>query len=91
MITAASSEWVLLSVVYHHVLARSPSPEAAKIAIANAWTNGQLRWRCTLREIKRRYPLSSPFAIKIAFESTPFYDTPSPFPVTAQDCVFTIL
>ena len=52
MITAASSEWVLLSAVYHHVLARNPSPEAAKLAIVSAWRNCQLRLRCTLREIK---------------------------------------
>jgi hypothetical protein len=52
VITSASPEWVLLSAVYHHVFALSPSPEAAKIAIATARKNKQLRLRCTLRELK---------------------------------------
>ena len=52
MITPASPEWVLLSAVYHHVLAQSASPEAAQIDIATAHRNGQLRWRCTLGEHK---------------------------------------
>ena len=52
MITPASPEWVLLNAVYHHVLAQSASPEAAKIDIATAHQNGRLRWRCTLREYK---------------------------------------
>ena len=43
---------MLLSAVYHHVLAQSPSPKAAEIAILAARKNGQLRWRCTLRELK---------------------------------------
>ena len=42
MITAASSEWVLLSAVYHHVLARNPSPEAAKLAIVSAWRKSSI-------------------------------------------------
>jgi hypothetical protein len=52
MITPASPEWVLLNAVYHHVLAQRASPEAAQIEIATAHQNGQLRWRCTLREYK---------------------------------------
>ena len=52
MITLASSEWVLLNAVYHHVLAQRASPEAAQIEIATAHQNGQLRWRCTFREYK---------------------------------------
>ena len=54
MITAASAEWILLSVIYHYVLARSPSPEAAKLAISEARRNGQLRLRAELREHKAR-------------------------------------
>jgi hypothetical protein len=54
LITAASAEWVLLSVIYHYVLARSPSPEAAKIAISEARRNGQLRLRAELREHRAR-------------------------------------
>src|SRR5215831_13260460 len=54
LVTAASAEWVLLSVIYHYVLARSPSPEAAKIAISEARRNGQLRLRAELREHKAR-------------------------------------
>jgi hypothetical protein len=50
LITTANAEWVLLSVIYHYVLAQSPSPEAAKIAISNAWENGQLRLRAEVRE-----------------------------------------
>jgi hypothetical protein len=50
LITTASDDWVLLSVVYHYVLAQSPSPEAAKITIATARRNGQLRLRAELRE-----------------------------------------
>jgi hypothetical protein len=54
LITTASAEWVLLSVIYHYVLAQSPSPEAAKIAISDAWRNGQLRLRAELREHEAR-------------------------------------
>jgi hypothetical protein len=50
--TLASEEWLSLTTVYRHVLANSPSPEAAKIAITTARKNGQLRMRCTLRELK---------------------------------------
>ena len=50
LITAGSAEWVLLSVVYHYVLAQSPSPEAAKITVLTAWANGQLRLRAEVRE-----------------------------------------
>jgi hypothetical protein len=51
---ADHSEWRLLSEVYHHVLKRSPSPEAAKIAINDEYRSGKLRLRCTLREHKAR-------------------------------------
>jgi hypothetical protein len=54
LITTASAEWVLLSVIYHYVLAQSPSPEAAKIAISDAWRNGHLRLRAELREHEAR-------------------------------------
>jgi hypothetical protein len=50
LITVDSAEWVLLSVVYHYVLARSPSPGSAKIVISTAWSNGQLRLRGEERE-----------------------------------------
>ena len=40
-----STEWLLLRDIYHYVLTRSPSPEAAKLSIANARKNGQLRLR----------------------------------------------
>jgi hypothetical protein len=53
-ITTASAEWVLLSIVYHYVLAQSPSPEAAKIAISMARRNGQLRLRAEVREHEAR-------------------------------------
>jgi len=52
MITLESAEWVLLSEVYHHVLAQSPSPESAKMAISTARKNGRLRLRAELREHK---------------------------------------
>jgi hypothetical protein len=45
MITTDCPEWVLLSAIYHHVLKRSPSTERAKIEIASARKNGQLRLR----------------------------------------------
>ena len=51
MITPAHAEWVSLRETYHHVLAQSPSPRAADIAIMIARKNG-LRLRCTLREHK---------------------------------------
>jgi hypothetical protein len=54
LITTASAEWVLLRVIYHYVLAQSPSPEAAKIAISEAQRNGQLRLRAEQREHKAR-------------------------------------
>ena len=43
------TEWVPLSAIYHHVLARYPSPEAAKIAIDDAWRGARLELRCQLR------------------------------------------
>jgi hypothetical protein len=52
MITRSSAEWVLLSQVYHRVLAHSPSPESAKLDISNARQNGQVRLRAELREIR---------------------------------------
>jgi hypothetical protein len=57
-ITAASPEWIPLSSVYHYVLARSPSPEFAKIAISTAWENNQLRLRAEVREREDRPGLS---------------------------------
>jgi hypothetical protein len=48
------AEWMLLSAVYHHVLAQSPSPEAAKIAISTARKSGRLRMRATVHEHKAR-------------------------------------
>jgi hypothetical protein len=51
-ITAGSAEWILLSVIYHYVLAQSPSPEAAKIAIYTARRDGRLRFRAEVREHK---------------------------------------
>jgi hypothetical protein len=54
LITAGSAEWILLSVVYHYVLAQSPSPEAAKITVSTARKNGQLRLRAEVSEHKAR-------------------------------------
>jgi hypothetical protein len=54
LITTATAEWILLSVIYHYVLERSPSPEAAKFAISEARRNGQLRLRAKSREHKAR-------------------------------------
>jgi hypothetical protein len=54
LITTASAEWVLLSVIYHYVLAQSPSPEFAKITISRARRNGQLRLRAEVREHEAR-------------------------------------
>jgi hypothetical protein len=54
LITAGSGEWVLLSLVYHHVLAGSPSPEAAKKAVLMARANGQLRLRAEMSEHRAR-------------------------------------
>ncbi len=58
LITTASDDWVLLSVVYHYVLAQSLSPEAAKIAISTARRNGQLRLRAEVREHEARPDLT---------------------------------
>jgi hypothetical protein len=44
-----NTEWVFLAATYHYVLAQSPSPEAAKAAINDAWRSGQLELRCELR------------------------------------------
>ena len=49
-----STEWLLLRDIYHYVLTRSPSPEAAKLSIANARKNGQLRLRARLHEHQAR-------------------------------------
>jgi hypothetical protein len=54
LVTFASTEWVLLSVIYHYVLAQSPSPESAKVNISTAWRNGQLRFRAEVREREAR-------------------------------------
>lgn len=51
MITPESHEWVLLSAVYHHVLALSSSPEQAKIDISNARDNGRLRFRADRHKV----------------------------------------
>ena len=58
LITTASAEWVLLSVIYHYVLAQSPSPESAKITISTARRNGQLRLRAEVREHEARPDLT---------------------------------
>jgi hypothetical protein len=58
LITTASDDWVLLSVVYHYVLGQSLSPEAAKIAISTARRNGQLRLRAEVREHEARPDLT---------------------------------
>jgi hypothetical protein len=50
LITTASAEWVPLSTIYHYVLAKSPSPEAAKIAISMARKSGELRLHAEVRE-----------------------------------------
>ena len=54
MITSASPEWVPLSAIYHHALKQTPSPEAAKIAIASARKDKVLRLRA--EEIREREP-----------------------------------
>jgi hypothetical protein len=79
MITPASAEWVRLAKAYHHVLAQSPSPEAARIDIAAARKNGQLRMRATLREHKaqpglRLAPGKTPPAAPVV--TTPDYSIP---------------
>ena len=49
-----STQWLLLSDIYHYVLTRSPSPEAAKLSINDARKNGQLRLRARLHEHQAR-------------------------------------
>jgi hypothetical protein len=56
MITSESSEWVLLSAIYHHVLKQSPSTERAKIEIASARKSGQLRLRAEQTREHRARP-----------------------------------
>ena len=75
MITKASAEWVLLSQVYHHVLAKSPSPESAQMGIVDAWRNGQLRLRAELREHKAQPGL----------RLAPGEKPPQPPPTVTQD------
>ena len=79
MITITNVEWILLAQAYHHVLAQSPSPEAAKIAIATASKNRKLRIRATLRERKaqpglRLAPGETPPAAPVV--TTPDYSIP---------------
>jgi hypothetical protein len=45
------NDWSLAD-IYHHVLKQSPSPEAAKIAISKAQTNGRLPLYCERFERK---------------------------------------
>jgi hypothetical protein len=56
MITSESSEWVLLSAIYHHVLKQSPSTERAKIKIASARKSGDLRLRAEQTREHRARP-----------------------------------
>jgi hypothetical protein len=49
-----STEWLLLRDIYHYVLTRSPSPEAAQLSINNARKNGHLRLRARLHEHQAR-------------------------------------
>jgi hypothetical protein len=50
----AKARWPLLHTVYHCVLALSPSPEAAKIAIMEAHREKRLRMRATRLEYRAR-------------------------------------
>jgi hypothetical protein len=45
-----------LADIYHHVLRRSPSPEAAKIAISEARRDGRLSLYCAERRERRAQP-----------------------------------
>lgn len=80
MITSDSPEWVLLSAIYHHVLKQSPSTERAKIEIASARRNGQLRLRAeqTREHIARPELRLEPDDEPPKVEPTTAFDQPVP-------------
>jgi hypothetical protein len=47
---------MMLADIYHHVLERSVSPEAAKIAISDAHLDGRLRLYCAERRERKTLP-----------------------------------
>jgi hypothetical protein len=80
MITSESSEWVLLSAIYHHVLKQSPSTERAKIEIASARRNGRLRLRAeqTREHVARPGLRLEPGEEPPKVEPTTAFDQPIP-------------
>jgi hypothetical protein len=79
MITSDSPEWVLLSAIYHHVLKQSPSTEGAKIEMASARRNGQLRLRAeqTREHVARPELRLEPGVEPPKLEPTTVFDQPS--------------
>ena len=47
---------MMLADIYHHVLERSVSPEAAKIAISDAHLDGRLRLYCAEQREQKTLP-----------------------------------
>jgi hypothetical protein len=78
MITTDSPEWVLLNVIYHHVLKQSPSTERAKIEIASARRNGQLRLRAEQTREHVARPGLQPGEEPPRVEPTTAFDQPVP-------------
>jgi hypothetical protein len=80
MITSDSPEWVLLSAIYHHVLKQSPSTEGAKIEMASARRNGQLRLRAeqTREHVARPELRLEPGVEPPKLEPTTVFDQPVP-------------
>jgi hypothetical protein len=72
----ATVDWIPLADIYHDVLERSPSPEAAKIEIATARKNGQLPLFAEQREHKAEPNVQLPSGQK----------PPHPEPETVSDC-----
>jgi hypothetical protein len=74
-IASGAAEWIPLCDIYHHVLAHSPSPEAAKIALSDTRKNDKLHLHADHREYVARGDLKlqpgeapPPLAPKITFD-----------------------
>ena len=89
---------MMLADIYHHVLERSVSPEAAKIAISDAHLDGRLRLYCaerrerkTLPEPKRGpvflEPGEKPQKLEAREEPAEGFGHPLPTPEIAPNCL----
>jgi hypothetical protein len=77
-------EW-LLSHIYHHVLAQSPSPEAAKMAILTAHRDGKLPLWCDRLEYKSQPTIRLEYTSQPNFRLEPRKVAPQIKPEVVHD------